>query len=416
MSPTPRPSSRRWLRAGVAIGATAFVSLASLPAEAGPESANTTSSKLRAAVTPEAVGAHLKALDAIGAANGGTRASGTAGYQASVDYVVGQLKEAGYHPTVQPFEFPFFRELAPAQLSQLSPNQKTYANPGDFTGMTYSGSGTAEGQVVPVDTDLSAATATTPSSSGCEASDFDGFPAGAIALIQRGTCTFGTKALNAEEHGAVGVVIFNSGAPGATAAFAGTLGAPDVTVPVVGASFAMGSELAGTTARLVTNTESEYRTTYNITAETAKGDPKNVVMAGAHLDSVVPGPGVNDNGSGSSAILEIAKQMAKTTPVNKVRFAWWGAEELGLLGSEHYVDESRHERPGHPWSHRALPELRHDRVAELRAVRLRREQLSLPGRSWGREGAGRFRRHRAAVPQLLRLPVAGLGGDPVQRP
>ncbi len=143
------------------------------------------------------------------------------------------------------------------------------------------------------------------------------------------------------------MVIFNSGAPGATAAFAGTLGAPDVTVPVVGASFAMGSELAGTTARLVTNTESEYRTTYNITAETAKGDPKNVVMAGAHLDSVVPGPGVNDNGSGSSAILEIAKQMAKTTPVNKVRFAWWGAEELGLLGSEHYVGRPRQERPGH---------------------------------------------------------------------
>ena len=337
MSALFRPTARRWLRAGVALGATGVVLLAALPAEAGDDQTNNTSSKLRAAVTPQGVAEHLKALDAIASANGGTRASGTPGFTASRDYVVGVLEKAGYRPQVQEFEFPFFRELAPAQLSQLSPQAKTYANPDDFTAMTYSGSGTAEGQVVAVDTDLTPVT-TTPSTSGCEASDFDGFPAGAIALIQRGSCTFGTKALNAEQHGAVGVVIFNSGAPGATGSFAGTLGAPDVTVPVVGASFAMGPELAGTTSRLVTSTESEFRTTWNVTAETAKGDPNNVVMAGAHLDSVVPGPGINDNGSGSATILEVAEQMAKTTPMNKVRFAWWGAEELGLLGSEHYVD------------------------------------------------------------------------------
>ncbi|MCM6774711.1 M28 family metallopeptidase [Nocardia sp. CDC159] len=60
-------------------------------------------------------------------------------------------------------------------------------------------------------------------------------------------------------------------------------------------------------------------------------------MAGAHLDSVLAGPGINDNGSGSAGLLEVALQMAKFQPQNKVRFAWWGAEELGLLGSEHYV-------------------------------------------------------------------------------
>ena len=60
-------------------------------------------------------------------------------------------------------------------------------------------------------------------------------------------------------------------------------------------------------------------------------------MTGAHLDSVIAGAGVNDNGSGSAAILEVARQMKKAKPVNKVRFAWWGAEELGLLGSRHYV-------------------------------------------------------------------------------
>ena len=61
-------------------------------------------------------------------------------------------------------------------------------------------------------------------------------------------------------------------------------------------------------------------------------------MAGAHLDSVQEGPGINDNGSGSAALLETAIQMAKVKTANTVRFAWWGAEESGLLGSEHYVE------------------------------------------------------------------------------
>ncbi len=60
-------------------------------------------------------------------------------------------------------------------------------------------------------------------------------------------------------------------------------------------------------------------------------------MAGAHLDSVLRGPGINDNGSGSAALLETAIKMAKVKPVNKVRFAWWGAEEAGLIGSNSYV-------------------------------------------------------------------------------
>jgi Zn-dependent M28 family amino/carboxypeptidase len=60
-------------------------------------------------------------------------------------------------------------------------------------------------------------------------------------------------------------------------------------------------------------------------------------MAGAHLDSVSGGPGVNDNGSGSAALIEIAEQTAKVKPVNKTRFAWWGAEELGLVGSIDYI-------------------------------------------------------------------------------
>jgi aminopeptidase Y len=108
---------------------------------------------------------------------------------------------------------------------------------------------------------------------------------------------------------------------------------------VVGASFANGQALAqaGSTARVAVD-EAENITVQNVIAESKFGDPNNVVMAGAHLDSVQRGPGINDNGSGSAALLEVAEQMAKVRPRNQVRFAWWGAEEAGLIGSTAYVN------------------------------------------------------------------------------
>jgi Zn-dependent M28 family amino/carboxypeptidase len=249
------------------------------------------------------------------------------------------LRSAGYTPVIQEFDFPFYRELSPAQLAQTVPDATTYSNPADFSAMTYSGSGNVTAAVVPVDTTV---TATDTSTSGCEAADFAGFTPGSIALVQRGTCTFGVKAANAQAAGAAGVIVFNRGTAGATAAIAGTLGAPDYNIPVVGASFALGVDLAdpaGTVVNLVTDTESAIRPTWNVTAETKTGDPNNVVMVGAHLDSVVVGPGNNDNGSGSATILEVAKRITKYPTTQKVRFAWWGAEELGLLGSRFYVND-----------------------------------------------------------------------------
>jgi Zn-dependent M28 family amino/carboxypeptidase len=61
-------------------------------------------------------------------------------------------------------------------------------------------------------------------------------------------------------------------------------------------------------------------------------------MAGAHLDSVPAGPGINDNGSGSAALLEVAENLAKVKPQNTLRFGWWGAEESNLVGSTFYVN------------------------------------------------------------------------------
>lgn len=81
-------------------------------------------------------------------------------------------------------------------------------------------------------------------------------------------------------------------------------------------------------------------TGYNLIADWPGGDPNKVLMAGAHLDSVSSGPGINDNGSGSAGVLEtaLAVSRAQLQPTKHLRFAWWGAEELGLVGSKHYVN------------------------------------------------------------------------------
>ena len=300
-------------------------------------------SELREAVTLEGVRAHQFAFQVIADANGGTRASSTPGYDASADYVAQQMEAAGYNVTVQPFEFPFFQELEPAELEQISPNPTIYPyfDVAGFATMDYSGSGDVTAFAEGVDLVLPPAAAANTSTSGCEPEDFAGFNPGNIAVVQRGSCDFLDKALNAQNAGAVGVIIFNEGQPGRTDAFLGTLQQPLFNIPVVAAAFDVGVELAagGVTVRMFVNATSEFRSTSNVIAETPGGRDDRVVVVGAHLDSVSVGPGIQDNGSGSAAILEIARQMAELgiEPTNKVRFAWWGAEESGLLGSEYYV-------------------------------------------------------------------------------
>ena len=303
-------------------------------------------SDLRDAVTVEGVRGHQAAFQAAADANGGVRTSGSPGYDASGDYVVESLEDAGYDVTVQPFEFPYFEELTPAELEQLAPNATVYEYggfPSGFLTMSYSGSGVVTAAPQGVDIIDATGLPANTSTSGCEADDFGSFVGGSIAIIQRGSCSFAQKALNAEAAGAVGVVIFNEGQAdlGRDVNFGGTLGGPGLTIPVVGASTDVGLELAeATSARIVVDAVSEIRNTFNVIADTPGGRDDRVVVVGAHLDSVSEGPGIQDNGSGSAAILEIALQMAELDidPTNKVRFAWWGAEESGLLGSQFYVD------------------------------------------------------------------------------
>jgi Zn-dependent M28 family amino/carboxypeptidase len=293
--------------------------------------ANNTHAKLLECVTVEGVREHQEALQAIADANGGTRLSGTPGYDASVDYIVEKATAAGYNVTRHSFPFVF---IAPPTLQQLAPIVAAYET-GAFTG---TGFGTVTASVTAVDVNL--ALPRDPVTSGCEAADFAGFPAGNIALVQRGTCTFAVKALNAEAAGASAVIIFNQGnTPAREGLIVGTLAPDTASIPVVGASFAAGVALAqpGSQAT-ITIAPPENILVENVIAESRSGNPNNVVMVGAHLDSVAAGPGINDNGSGSAAVLEVAEQMAKVRPRNMVRFAWWGAEEAGLVGSTAYVN------------------------------------------------------------------------------
>ncbi|DAA75751.1 TPA_exp: putative leucine aminopeptidase 2 LAP2 [Trichophyton benhamiae CBS 112371] len=176
---------------------------------------------------------------------------------------------------------------------------------------------------------------------GCNATDYPENTQGKIVLVERGVCSFGEKSSQAGDAKAAGAIVYNN-VPGS---LAGTLGGLDKRhVPTAGLSQEDGKNLATLIASgkvdVTMNVISlfENRTTWNVIAETKGGDHNNVVMLGAHSDSVDAGPGINDNGSGSIGIMTVAKALTNFKLNNAVRFAWWTAEEFGLLGSTFYVN------------------------------------------------------------------------------
>jgi Zn-dependent M28 family amino/carboxypeptidase len=338
------PGTSRTL--AVATAATALITMTATATSAAPSA----TAALTNAVTANGIMNHLAELQKISDNNGGTRASGTPGFTQSMDYIEGLLKGAGYITSRQSFTFNAFDELAPSVFERVSPTARSYVDGEDFYTAEYSGSGNVTAPIQAVDVVMPPGATASSSNSGCETTDFAGFTRGNIALVQRGTCDFVVKAENAENAGAAGVIIYNEGTPGApdrNDTLNPTLGdAADVAIPVVGTSFAIGQELftllqsgpvsvhLQTTVRIRTNVP-----TQNLVADSPTGRRNQTVMAGAHLDSVPEGAGIEDNGTGSATLLEIALQLKKTgtAPRDNIRFAWWGAEEAGLVGSTRYV-------------------------------------------------------------------------------
>ncbi|SMH46400.1 Zn-dependent amino-or carboxypeptidase, M28 family [Rathayibacter oskolensis] len=275
-------------------------------------------------VTVDGIMTHLEAFQAIADANDGNRAIGTEGYELSGQYVEAVLAAAGY--TTERQEFSTSTQTIDA--FSLTTTPAVVGTPMEFTPSTPEGGVTGE-LVTPVDP------------LGCTADAWAGVDAtGKVALVSRGVCPFLDKSIAAGAAGASAILIYDN-AP--SDALNGTYGAQDeAAIPGVGITQAEGETLlAGlpSSASLTIEQTTTVVETFNIITETAGGDHDNVVMLGAHLDGVPEGPGLNDNGSGSATLLETAVQLAEAgETTNAVRFAWWGAEEVGLVGSYNYVD------------------------------------------------------------------------------
>jgi Zn-dependent M28 family amino/carboxypeptidase len=303
-------------------------------------------SNLREKVTVEGILEHERALQDIAIAHDGNRAATTGGYDASVEYVVERLEDAGYEVTLDPFSFPTWTKNGPATLARVSPDPATWVDDTDFIVAQFSGSGDVTGEVfVAGSTVLPPPGGPGTSLSGCAPSDFTG-AAGKIVLIQRGTCPFTQKYDNARDAGAIAVLIFNDGFEGREAPLA-TTAPQDNTIPAAMISNDAGESIynlasAGpVTLRFAVSATTTPNEEMNVIADSSRGRKFRTIVAGAHLDSVEEGPGINDNGSGTSALIEIAEQIAELprNPRNRLRFAFWGAEEAGLVGSTAYVEE-----------------------------------------------------------------------------
>jgi Zn-dependent M28 family amino/carboxypeptidase len=315
---------------------------------------NDTPAKLIPCIQQDDLWNHMQQFQAIANANPGpdghpSRNSGEPGYKASADYVAKVMKDAGYDVKIQTYKFNYSAFVGTPTWSEASPTARSFTVVTDWNPGTSNGTVT-DGQIQPAGGIVIPPTATPTSASGCTAADFTGFTAGRIALIQRGTCNFGVKVQNAQAAGASGVVIFNEGNPNRTAVLSGSLldanNNPFVpNIPVAFTSFAIGQSLydeyqAGTPPTMSLDVHvitDPNRDDYNVIAESKGGDKNHVLVVDAHLDAIF-GAGMLDNASGSATILDIAQQMKNVNPRNKLRFIWFGGEELGLLGSAYYVN------------------------------------------------------------------------------
>jgi len=269
------------------------------------------------------------------------RSAGSQGHDAAVAYVVGELQQTGFEVEVQSVDVPVFRQQAPTILNVAMEDGEPFEDLTDFKAMLFSASGEVTAPVFPLGFDPNP----TPDTigRGCSPSDWTNVPAGVIALVQPANCRRHDVVVNAQAAGVVAVV---TAYPGWSrdAVLRPTLIEPaDIHVPAIGATMDVGRALAaeataGRPVHLEVHASTTTRADANVIAE-LPGDPEHVVMLGGHFDSVIDGPGINDNGSGTMTLLEIARALGsvRSSVRSTVRIAFWTGEELGLVGSRAYV-------------------------------------------------------------------------------
>ena len=316
---------RRAIVAGVAI--VALVAAAGCGRDHGDGTNNAVdyARDLQSKVSVAATMGHLQKLQDIADVNGGTRVAGSPGYASSVEYVVKTLRDKGFDVETPEFTM----EVFSVRNEQLTVGgQPVEAHVVDYSDATPAQGVTGRFVALPSDDDP-----------GCTASDYDGLDVtGAIVLVDRKPCLLSEKAAAAAERGAVAIIIANTDEE---PFFSGSMDEEDdVEIPVLSVTKADGARLRSETetATVIADAGVETLKTRNVIAQTKTGSTDNVVMVGAHLDSVKEGPGINDNGTGVAAVLETALQMGPSPDVaNTVRFGFWGGEEEGLFGSNDYV-------------------------------------------------------------------------------
>ncbi len=293
-----------------------------------------------------------------GADGHGNRDTGTSGYKASVNYVANQMRRAGYTVTIQTYSY---RALQVVGVPTLSLAGQDYPVEKDWVMARLSGGADVTAHVRPV----------TGSGTGYSAEEFANFRRGDIAILRRGDATYDAQVENAQQAGASAVILYDlPSQPQARSEQDRAIEGSGILrprlhhqakIPVVAvASSALATGLLGRNAagespiaHLQIRTQTITGADYNVIADSPFGDPHHVVVVDAHLDSIF-GPGMLDNASGSTTILQIALQMSGTPTVNQLRYIWFGGEELGLLGSAYYTSSS--------YSGRAEPHrLRHRR-------------------------------------------------------
>ncbi|PYH47027.1 Zn-dependent exopeptidase [Aspergillus saccharolyticus JOP 1030-1] len=259
-----------------------------------------------------------------------TRVIGSKGHLGTLDYIYSTLSELDDYYTITNQSFPAVTGNVFESRLVLGHTVPSSATPMGLTPPTKDRE-PVYGPIVAV------------SNFGCDASDYPDNLSGAIAFISRGTCPFGTKSDLAGKAGAIAAVVYNN----EQGDLSGTLGTP---TPDHVATFGISDSDAAPVLEQLKNGEKvdgiayvdgivETIMTTNIIAQTIEGDQDNCVMVGGHSDSVAEGPGINDDGSGSLTLLELATKLTQFTVNNCVRLAWWAGEEEGLLGSDYYVSQ-----------------------------------------------------------------------------
>ncbi|EGP89601.1 unnamed protein product [Zymoseptoria tritici ST99CH_1A5] len=299
------------------------------------------SERLQSTIKEQGLMRNLRKLNDIAKANGGNRAFGYPGFDASRDYVLSRVKKGK--------DFKAWTQDFPALFNNVESISFKVGEEDIYVfGLTYSPSTSPEGVTLPLVLGPNGTAA-------CDVASYEGLDVqGKIVLVERGTCptggTLAGKVKPAVAAGAANVIVYNNVSPKVTG---GTLSAPD-PVAYRSSGFINQDDGQRLKARLEAGEELtayfqqtqtiEERITQNVIAESKGGDPHNVIMLGAHLDSVKAGAGINDDGSGSSLLLEIFDGLQKLGFRNKIRLAWWGAEENGLVGSRYYTSQINNTR------------------------------------------------------------------------